>query len=96
MVKLYAQKRGKRSVFEIYIDVLRVIKRGEYKPTRIMYAANLSWKPLMRILNSLIAQGLINEIEGKRTRYEITEKGRSVLRYLDKARELIVVAQLSG
>ena len=91
MHKLYAQKRGKRSAFEIYIDVLRVITGGEYKPTRIMYTANLSWKPLMRILNSMIAQGLINEIEGKRTRYEITEKGRSVLRYLDKVRELIVL-----
>jgi len=58
-----------------------------------MYAANLSWSPLSKVLNSLIDQELIKENDdGERTRYEITEKGEIVLRYFEKTRELIMVA----
>ena len=81
---------------EIYLDVLRVIKGGVRKPTRIMYGANLSWKPLQQVLQSLLDQGLIIEIDvsdggDKRTtkHYEITQKGENVLRYFDRARRLI-------
>lgn len=81
---------------EIYLDVLRVIKEGVHKPTRIMYGANLSWKPLQQVLQSLLDQGLIIEIDvsdggDRRTtkHYEITQKGENVLRYFDRARRLI-------
>jgi len=81
---------------EIYLDVLRVIKEGVHKPTRIMYGANLSWKPLQQVLRSLLDQGLILEIDvsdggDRRTtkHYEITQKGENVLRYFDRARRLI-------
>jgi len=86
----------RRSKLEIYLDVLRVIKGGVRKPTRIMYGANLSWKPLQQVLKSLLDQGLIVEIDvsdggDKRTtkHYEITQKGENVLRYFDRARRLI-------
>jgi len=93
LLRLYAHEKPKRSKLEIYLDVLHVIKRGEHKPTRIMYAANLSWSPLSKVLNSLIDQELIKENDdGERTRYEITEKGEIVLRYFEKTRELIMVA----
>lgn len=94
MPKLYADTRRKRSRLETYIDTLQVIKLGVRKPTRIMYAANLSWVPLVKVLNSLTAQALIKENdEGKKARYEITEKGNRVLRYFNKASELMVVAR---
>ncbi|MEM2936190.1 MAG: DUF4364 family protein [Candidatus Bathyarchaeia archaeon] len=80
----------KRSRLEIYLDILRVINRGIKKPTRIMYSTNLSWNPLQEILNSMIKQGLIQRQDTKnRKQYEITEKGKSALRYFDKAKELI-------
>jgi len=80
----------KRSRLEIYLDILRVINRGVKKPTRIMYSTNLSWNPLQEILNSMIKQGLIERQDTKnRKQYEITEKGKSALRYFDKAKELI-------
>jgi len=50
----------KRSKIEIYLDVLKAIKKGTYKPTRIMYRTNLSWKPLMEVLDALNNQGLVN------------------------------------
>lgn len=81
---------SKRSKLEIYLDVLRVIKKGTHKPTRIMYRTNLSWKPLMKVLNSLATQGFIVVINENNHRiYKITEKGKNILKYFDKALESI-------
>ena len=90
--------KNRRSKLEIYLDVLKVIKEGTTKPTRIMYGANLSWKLLQGILNSMAAQDLIEEIDvsdsrDKRTNtvYQVTQKGDSVIRYFDRAKGLIDV-----
>ena len=96
----------RRSRLEIYVDVLRTIKDGRDKPTHIMYGANLSWKPMQRILRSLVYSELIREIDvrcdrNRRTirRYEITRKGLNAVRYFSRARdylELIEAAKISG
>ena len=90
--------KNRRSKLEIYLDVLKVIKEGTTKPTRIMYGANLSWKLLQVVLNSMANQDLIEEIDvstsrDKRTNtvYQITTKGDSVIRYFHRAKELIEV-----
>ena len=81
-------RRGK---VEIYVEVLEIIMKGEVKPTRIMYSANLSWKVSQNVLNNLITQRLIMENAepaGKDRnvkRYEITESGVNVLKYFRKA-----------
>jgi len=86
---------SRRSKFEVYIDILDEIKSGTVIPTRIMYGANLSWKPLKQILKTLTAQGLINERSmddgDKRTKkaYAITEKGENVLKYFKRAKGLM-------
>jgi len=86
----------KRSRLQIYLDVLRVINNGVQKPTHIMYKCNLSWVPLKEVLESLMAQGLVMKGESKhRKTYEITEKGKEVLRYFDKAKELIAPGPVS-
>lgn len=92
---------SRRSRLEIYIDVLWVIKNGTRKPTRIMYEANLSWRPLQRILGSLASQGLIREVDAaenrdKRTKayYTITQKGENVIRYFNRARDLIELKEV--
>ena len=64
------------------------------KPTRIMCAANISWNPVRKNLDSLVDRGLlsmINSTGGNRAKrhYEITEKGISVLNYLEGAKELV-------
>jgi predicted transcriptional regulator len=88
---------NRRSKFEIYIDILTQIKSGTNIPTRIMYSSNLSWKPLKQILNNLIKQGLIEDHQfdegDKRTKntYNITEKGDNVLRYFNRAKDLMEV-----
>lgn len=86
---------NRRSKLEIYIDILEEIRNGVIIPTRIMYGANLSWKPLQQILKSLVTQELIIEYmaeeRDKRTKkaYKLTEKGLNVLRYFSKAKELV-------
>jgi len=90
--------KRRRSRLEVYLDVMWTIKRGTRKPTRIMYGANLSWKPLQRVLDSLISQGLVADTEpfdlkDKRTNtcYELTQKGENVLNYFNKAKELLML-----
>jgi len=63
-----------------------------------MYGANLSWKLLQGILNSLVTQDLIEETDlsasrDKRTNrvYNVTKKGDIVIRYFDQAKKLIEV-----
>ncbi len=91
-------KMERRSKLEIYLEVLQIIKGGTSKPTRIMYNANISWQPLMRVLGSMMNQGLVREIDvrdtgrkrDKRTTkiYEITMKGEQVVRYFSGAKAL--------
>ncbi|MGD2142025.1 MAG: winged helix-turn-helix domain-containing protein [Candidatus Bathyarchaeota archaeon] len=92
----------RRSRLEMYLDVLWAIKRGTRKPTRIMYEANLSWKPLQRILDSMIARDLVLEIDAtperdKRTSsvYEITQKGENIITYFNRGREYLNLENIS-
>ena len=88
---------GRRSRFEIYVDILTEVMNGSNKPTKIMYGANLSYKPLKKILQSMLDQSLIDEMDGtpkdKRTKvtYQVTQKGMNVVRYYSKAKNLIEV-----
>ena len=88
---------ARRSRFEIYVDILNEIMGGVDKPTKIMYGANLSYKPLKEILRSMLDQGLITENAGsskdKRTKvtYELTTKGVNVVRYYSKAKNLVEI-----
>ena len=91
----------RRAKLEIYLDVLWAIKRGTRKPTRIMYEANLSWKPLQTILQSMISQGLIVEIDAraekdKRTStvYEVTQKGENIITYFNRGRDYLNLEEL--
>lgn len=89
---------SRRSRFELYVDVLTEIMNGSYKPTKIMYGANLSYKPLKDILRSLLDQGLIEELDSnikdKRTKvkYILTQKGINVIRYYSKAKDLVEIS----
>ena len=88
--------KGRRSRLEIYIEVLKAIKNGTEKPTRIMYEANLSWTLLNDILSSLETQDLVEEIDVSEYRdkrsvriYRITEKGDALIRYFHHAEQLL-------
>ena len=89
----------RRSKLEIRLTMLSSIKQGIDKPTRIMYAANLSWKPTQRILIQLEKQDLIKEIEENdnlksKKRFEITDKGQAVLKYFEDAKILLPLDEI--
>ncbi len=84
----------RRSQLKIRLNILSIVRSGVDKPTRIMYAANMSWKPVQRILSHLVEQGLLEEQLNEESRqskrlYVITEKGVGVLDYFDKLKLII-------
>ncbi len=97
MVYLIAEKftmASKRSRLDLYLSVLNTVRDGVDKPTRIMYATNMSWRPVQKVFDGLLNQGLlsvvVSEGSGKsRRRYSITEKGISVLNYFEGSKELV-------
>ena len=85
----------RRSKLEIILIVLKSIRDGVDKPTRIMYAAGLSWNPTQNILSKLVEQDLIKvmDADSKKSKriYAITEKGVAVLEYFDNASKIIPI-----
>ena len=96
----YPESIPRRSRFEICLEVLRAINKGVRKPTRIMYAANLSWRPLQKLLESMVSGGFINKMEAKNNKnskyyYDITKRGLNVLNYLDKENDLLRLMEIT-
>ena len=90
----YQESYHRRSRLDICLDVLRVLKKGVKKPTRIMYAVNISWRPLQKILEAMVSGGFISKSKAKGNRqskhyYEITQSGLNVLNYLDKETDFL-------
>ena len=82
----------RRSSFQIAVDVLTVINEGESRPTRIMYASNLSWNTLRSTLDLLVNKGYAEEASDLQTRgkqYNITQSGTNVLKYYDRLEDLV-------
>jgi len=79
-----------RHVQQIIYDTLRTINKGSHKKTVIMYKANLSHTPMIRIINMLTHLGLITETTeyGHKT-YYITDKGKQYIQLYDKIRRLL-------
>jgi predicted transcriptional regulator len=64
-----------------------------------MYAANMSWKPVQRILSHLVEQGLLEvrmntESRQSKKRYVLTDKGANVLDYFEKAKEILPLEEV--
>jgi len=74
------------------LSILSAVRDGNDKPTRIMYAANMSWRPSQRMLSNMIEQGLVEVRTApglSKKRYMITDKGIDVLDYFEKANEIL-------
>ena len=81
----------------MYSNVLETVDMGVDKPTNIMYKCNLSWVPMQEILALLIGKSLIREVEsGSKKTYEITERGRDLLRYLGTVVDVLATQRRKG
>lgn len=75
---------------EMVCDILKVVSSGPTKPTHILYKANMSWKVLSSYLDFLTTNEMIEKGEqdgGKRVIYNLTNKGRNILRLYDGLRD---------
>ena len=89
----------RRSKLEIQLNILSSVMNGVDKPTRIMYAANMSWRPVQRNLSYLVDKGLLErqvnlESRKSKSRYVITEKGINVIEYFKKAKEILPIKEI--
>lgn len=77
-----AGKTYRRSRLELYLDVLKAIYHGRQAPSRVVYAANLSYDRVVNCINFLIDHNLVEQIEGStKKRYVTTERGKNVVKY---------------
>jgi len=76
----------KRSLAEVYVDVLRAIRDGADTPTKVQVRANVSWLGSQDIINDLLRNNLMEAFTvGARRQFRITLEG---LALLDLAEEL--------
>lgn len=77
----------RRSRIELYVDILQAIANGRESPTRIVYAANLSYDRVVKCLDFLEEQNLIQRSsDTKKRRYKVVSKGTDVLRYFGEVK----------
>jgi predicted transcriptional regulator len=89
----------RRSQFEIILGVLELIQDGEYKPTRIMRDAHITWSQFKNIIALLVEKEYVtvmDQVSGKKRRdkrtklvYSITPKGVNVVRYYREIDKLL-------
>jgi predicted transcriptional regulator len=75
---------------EMVCDILKVVSSGPTKPTHILYKANMSWKVLSSYLDFLTSSGMLEKEDqegGKRSTYNLTHKGRGILRLYEGLRD---------
>jgi predicted transcriptional regulator len=80
----------KRSRLDIINDILKAIqdKKGEIKPTHLMYKANLSHTQMNNYLEELMAKNFIRKIKVKDKDYiAITEKGYQFIQKIKEMKE---------
>ncbi|MFH0897349.1 MAG: winged helix-turn-helix domain-containing protein [Candidatus Bathyarchaeota archaeon] len=74
----------RRSKIELYVDILRAICNGRKSPSRMVYAANLSYDRVIRCVNFLEEQGLVEKIDENKKGYAITERGKAIVQYFEE------------
>ncbi len=83
----------KRERIEIIHDILKAVqdRRGNARPTHILYRSNLSSQMLREYLSDLIDKGFIEEETDKKDNrsYALTVKGHSYLEDFDVIRSFI-------
>ncbi len=78
-------KTYRRSRLELYLDVLKAIYDGRQAPSRVVYAANLSYDRVINCIDFLIDHNLVEKVDGiAKKRYTVTESGKNVVKYFSE------------
>ncbi len=80
----------RRSRVELYVDILQAIANGRESPAKVVYAANLSYDRVVKCLEFLEEQGLVQQnSETMKRRFKITSKGMDVVRYFGEVQNAL-------
>jgi predicted transcriptional regulator len=78
-----------RSIFEIWMDILKALEKKPMKITHITHAVNINGRRAKECLDDMLHEGLI-EVEttpkSSRVSFSLTERGRQVLDVVEKVR----------
>ena len=75
----------RRSRIELYADILQAIANGRESPAKMVYAANLSYDRVIKCLDFLEDQNLVQRSSGtEKRRYKVTSSGMDVVRYFSE------------
>jgi predicted transcriptional regulator len=82
---------SRRSQMELQIEVLHAVYRGRDSPSRIVYAANLSYDRVLKCIRFLEERGLIaKKDDGQGSpRYRVTQKGAEVIGHFARIRSAL-------
>lgn len=86
----------RRSKFEIYLEVLNVLVRcGPLKLTHIMYKANVNCSTLLKCIDYLIKQGLVEAryLEDGNRVYAVTRRGLEVIRAFKELKQALPIVE---
>lgn len=86
-----------RSALKIYLDILVTVRdESNTRPTKILYAANLSHDRLVRYLTELCSKGLIDERQDEDGKfYVLTPEGLDFINQVKKAEAFVLGFGLS-
>ncbi|MDH5688026.1 MAG: winged helix-turn-helix domain-containing protein [Candidatus Bathyarchaeota archaeon] len=81
----------RRTRYEIYLDILETVRRkGTCPITRLSYGAGLPVDRTKKVVELLLAQGLLREEDiGERRVYRITQRGGEFLAALRTVRKFV-------
>ena len=72
-----------RHRYQIYKDILDILKEGPEAPTRLMYASRISWQPMIKHVDFLVEKECVKRVDStrstiarKKVLLHITVKGR--------------------
>jgi len=87
--------RTRRTSLEICAKILESIATERViSKTHIMYRVNVSFRQLQKHLALLVELALIRQVKREnKTTYEITEKGKLLLDYYRKVKELMTIGK---
>jgi len=82
---------GKRTRYEIYIDILETVRRkGACPITRISYGAGMPVDRTKRVVKLLVSRGLLREENiSDKSLYKITTRGGEFLEALRTVRKFV-------
>lgn len=94
----------RRTKLDLYFDILRSLKSGNYRVTQIMREVNVAYNPLKEMLATLLQHSIVEEVDADHLNdgrtsvyYRLTARGESVYAYLRNTKNHVneIISMLS-